>query len=67
MSEPCPCCGALPIDQVASPQDQRLVLARAIADGFTNGYEQYDEATEAQRFRYDMAADAVLSRQKPKP
>ncbi len=39
----------------------RGAVARAIADGLSAGCEQYDEATDAQRFRYDMAADAVLS------
>jgi hypothetical protein len=36
-------------------------VARAIADGFSNGNEQYNEATEPQRQRYDMAANAVIS------
>ncbi len=34
---------------------------RAIADGFSNGYEPYDQASEMQRLCYDMAADAVLA------
>ncbi|MBP7704143.1 MAG: hypothetical protein KA105_02520 [Caulobacter sp.] len=37
------------------------VVARSIADGFTNGNELYDEATAGQRDRYDRAADAVLA------
>jgi len=41
--------------------EARETVARAIADGFSNGCEQYDEATEAQRDRYDMAADGVLA------
>jgi hypothetical protein len=36
-------------------------LKRAIADGFNNGYEQYDDLTATQRQRFDMAADAVLN------
>ena len=40
-------------------------VKRAIADGFSNGNEQYDDATEPQRFRYDMAADAVLAAAPP--
>lgn len=36
-------------------------LKFAIADGFSNGNEQYAQASEAQRQRYDMAADAILS------
>ena len=36
-------------------------IKRAIADGFSNGCEQYDEASEMQRLRYDMAAQAVFS------
>ena len=36
-------------------------IKRAIADGFSNGYESYDEASEMQRLSYDMAAFAVLA------
>lgn len=36
-------------------------LKVAIADGFTNGNEQYDETSQAQRDRFDMAARAILA------
>lgn len=36
------------------------IIARAIADGFTNGYEQFEEAGAPQQGRYLMAADAVI-------
>ena len=39
----------------------REAVARAIADGFSNGCEPYAEATETQRLRYDMAADTILA------
>lgn len=45
-------------NKAASPREE---LARAIADGFTNGNEQYDEATEPQQHRYDMAAYAAIA------
>lgn len=41
------------------------VMRRAIADGFSNGNEQYDEASEAQRMRYDAAANAALAASPP--
>ena len=42
-----------------SPGVSREEVAHAIAYGFSNGNEQYAMATEHQRDRYDMAADAV--------
>lgn len=36
-------------------------LARAIASGFTNGYETYDDMNEALRLKMDMAANAVVA------
>lgn len=35
-------------------------LREAIADGFSNGNEQYDDASEPQQRRYDMVAYAVV-------
>lgn len=47
---------------MSNPRD---VAKRAIADGFSNGNEQYDDASPAQQARYDMAADAILSALQP--
>lgn len=47
-----------PVEASGSERDR---LKRAIADGISNGYEQYDDASPAQRERYDMAAEAVLN------
>lgn len=41
-------------------------IRRAIADGFSNGNEQYDDADPAQQERFDMAADAVLALPRPR-
>lgn len=38
------------------------VLREAVADGFTNGNEPYDDATEAQQHRYDLAVYAVIKK-----
>jgi hypothetical protein len=37
-------------------------LREAVADGFTNGNEQYDDATDPQQHRYDMAVYAVIKK-----
>lgn len=38
----------------------RLIMAHAIADGFTEGNELYPQANETMQMRYGFAADAVL-------
>jgi hypothetical protein len=43
-----------------TPDSMVEKVARAVADGFSNGNEQYDEATAAQQDRYDMAARAAI-------
>lgn len=53
--------GLAPTAPVEASGSERERIARAIADGFSNGNEQYDDADADQKLRYDMAADAVLN------
>lgn len=48
-----------------NPEDKATVereeVARLIADAWTDGCEQFEEAVEAQQFRYLKVADAILA------
>jgi len=53
-----------PLYLAAAPEPLRLseeAAAKAIADGFSNGYEPYDAASPTMQLRFDMAARSVLA------
>lgn len=47
-------------DNAAYMANMRVIMASAIADGFSDGNEQFPEASEIMKTKYLSAADAVL-------
>lgn len=51
----------LPVAPTPAASDLREKIAMAMADGFSNGNEQFNEASPPQQARYLAATDAILS------